>query len=285
MARAKYYTGDADADALVATDPLALLIAMVLDQQVPLEWAFRGPLELQERLKKPLDAKSIARMDPAKFTELFTRKPSIHRYPGSMATRVQDLCRIVADEYGGDAARVWTDASSGTDAYDRIRALPGFGDMKARITVALLGKQFGLKAAGWREASTPFGDPGTTYSVADIVDPTSFDKVRETKTALKALAKAGAPAKTKKAAATRPAAEAQRGEGGLSEAVSTTLADRRLYLCTPDRPDLAKFLSRRASRGASTWCNCETDSSATSRSSNGRASPAGSARTSGSRSS
>ncbi len=116
MARAKYYTGDADADALVATDPLALLIAMVLDQQVPLEWAFRCPLELQERLKKPLDAKSIARMDPAKFTELFTRKPSIHRYPGSMATRVQDLCRIVADEYGGDAARVWTDASSGTDA-------------------------------------------------------------------------------------------------------------------------------------------------------------------------
>jgi uncharacterized HhH-GPD family protein len=207
MARAKYFTGDRDADALVGSDPLALLIGMVLDQQVPLEWAFRGPLELQERLKKPLDAKSVARMDPAKFSELCTRKPSIHRYPGSMATRVQDLCRIVADDYEGDAANVWKGASSGADAYDRIRALPGFGDMKARITVALLGKQFGLKAAGWREASTPFGDPGTTYSVADIVDADSFQKVRETKTALKALAKAGAPAKAKKARASRPAAK------------------------------------------------------------------------------
>ncbi len=190
--RSHYFTGHAAADALVSKDPLALLIGMVLDQQIPLEWAFRGPAELEARLGRPLDAAQIAAMDPGEFAELFARKPALHRYPASMAARVQELCRVVAEDYGGDAASIWKSAADGRDVLARLKALPGFGDMKAKILVALLGKQFGLRADGWQAAAKPYGDPGTSISVADIVDAKSFDRVRQTKQALKAAKKAGA---------------------------------------------------------------------------------------------
>ena len=198
--RALYLSGDRDADALLTRDPLALVIGMVLDQQIPLEKAFRGPADLVERLGRPLDAARIAATDPEALARTFARVPAIHRYPASMAGRVQALARIVADEYGGDASRIWRDAKSGPDLVARVKALPGFGDQKARIFVALLGKQLGVTPTGWRAASSPFGDAGATRSVADIVDAASLARVRQFKQDLKAahkaeLARAGAPAK------------------------------------------------------------------------------------------
>jgi uncharacterized HhH-GPD family protein len=193
-----HLSGDARADALLSTDPLALLIGMVLDQQVPLEWAFHGPVALVDRLDLavPIAASRLARMDPATLRDAFARKPSLHRYPGSMAERVQALAAVVADEYGGDAARIWREAADGEDLRRRVQALPGFGAHKARIFVALLGKQLGVRPAGWREASAPFGDAGTRMSVADIVDGATLDEVRRTKRLVKEQAKqAGAPAR------------------------------------------------------------------------------------------
>jgi len=207
-----YLSGDPKADALLAKTPLALLIGLVLDQQVPLEWAFRGPAELARRLGGPLDAAAIAAMDPEELAELFVRKPALHRYPGSMATRVQALCRTVADEYGRDAASIWTGADNGSHLLARVSALPGFGPQKARILVALLGKQLGVSVAGWREASAPFGEPGSHLSAADIVDPASLARVREHKQQMKAAAREGAnkaratDAGATTAAAKRPAA-------------------------------------------------------------------------------
>lgn len=201
MARARLWlSGDARADALLGDDPLALLIGMVLDQQILLEWAFQGPALLVERLglRTPIDASAIAATDPDVVAEAFARPPSIHRYPISMAARVQELCRIVAEEYGGDASQVWNGAADGDDLRRRVRALPGFGEHKARIFVALLGKQLGVRPTGWVEASDPFGEPGSFRSVADIVDAGSLAEVRARKKAAKAEAKAKAGAAAKK---------------------------------------------------------------------------------------
>src|SRR5947208_9026051 len=141
-----YFTEDDDANALIATDPLALLIGFALDQQVTVQAAFAGPLKLKQRLGS-LDAKTIARTDPAKLEELFREKPAIHRFPGSMAARVQDLAAAIAEEYGGRAERIWTEAFDGADLKRRIAALPGFGDMKVRTLAAILAKRFDVAAA------------------------------------------------------------------------------------------------------------------------------------------
>jgi uncharacterized HhH-GPD family protein len=201
-------SGDPEADALLSKDPLALLIGMVLDQQIPLEWAFAGPAELRRRLGRDLDATDIASMDPDALAAAFSARPALHRYPGSMAGRVQELCRLLVDTYGGKAEAVWTGVGSGADLFDRVRQLPGFGEQKAKIFVALLGKQLGVEPPGWRDVSTPFGDPHTYRSVADITDPASLDRVRAFKQELKAKAKAAAAAKqpaTKQPATKQPA--------------------------------------------------------------------------------
>ena len=183
---------DEAADKLLSEDSLALLIGMVLDQQVPLEWAFRGPYELSQRLGGRLDAAEIAAMDPDGLVLLFVQKPSLHRYPASMAGRVQELCRVVADEHGGDATGIWREARSGDELYRAVKALPGFGEQKARIFVALLGKQLGVRPPGWREAAGTYGEDGSFRSVADIVSPDSLGKVRCYKQEMKAKARAAA---------------------------------------------------------------------------------------------
>jgi uncharacterized HhH-GPD family protein len=183
---------DQDADALLSRDPLALLIGMVLDQQIPLEWAFKGPLHMTQRLGRDLDAADIAGRDPDELAKVFATPPAIHRFPGSMAARVQQLCRVVADDYDGDAAAVWRDAKDGPDLLKRVEALPGFGKQKAKIFVALLGKQLGVKAKGWREAAGEFGEAKSFKSVADIKDTKSLEKVRAFKKQMKADAKAKA---------------------------------------------------------------------------------------------
>jgi uncharacterized HhH-GPD family protein len=183
-----HITGDADADQLLSSDPLALLIGMLLDQQVPMETAFAGPAKLRQRLGH-LDAAKIAAHDPEAFVEICKTPPSVHRFPGSMAGRIQSMCAAVADEWGGDAAAIWTrGAPDGAEVLKRLEALPGFGSQKARIFVALLGKQYGVDPAGWREAADPYGEVGSYRSVADIVDPASLTKVREFKKAAKAAA-------------------------------------------------------------------------------------------------
>lgn len=182
---------DERADRLLSTDPLALLIGMVLDQQIPLERAFQGPAALVDRLALavPIDAAHLAGIDPETLVDAFARRPSLHRYPAAMAARVQDLAAIVADHYGGDASRIWRDAGSGADLRRRVHALPGFGDRKARIFVALLGKQLGVRPEGWTDASSPFGEPGSRLSVADIVDDVTLDEVRTEKRRAKQGAK------------------------------------------------------------------------------------------------
>ena len=185
-------SGDPEADRLLAEDPLALLVGMVLDQQIPLERAFHSPLELTERLGHALDAEELASFDPDELGSIFAKPPALHRFPGSMAKRVQDMCRLVVEEYGGDAAAVWSDAKSGDVLLKRVEALPGFGKQKARIFVALLGKQLGVRPKGWREASEPYGAAGTRMSVADITGPKSLAEVREYKRSKKAEAKAAA---------------------------------------------------------------------------------------------
>src|SRR5580704_12257778 len=195
MARiALHISGDAEADALVSRDPLALLIGMVLDQQVTIEKAFSSPAELARRLggDGPLDAASIAAMEPDELAAVFKERPALHRYPGSMAGRIQNVCRAVVEEYGGQADAIWKGVRSGEELMGRLRALPGFGEQKARIFAALLGKQLGVRPEGWQEASSPYGDPGTHLSVADIVDAESLATVRATKKAAKARARAGA---------------------------------------------------------------------------------------------
>jgi uncharacterized HhH-GPD family protein len=183
-------SGNPEADKLLSKDPLALLIGMVLDQQIPLEWAFAGPAELRRRLGHDLDAKEIASMDPEALAAAFSARPALHRYPGSMATRVQELCRMLIDNYGGKADNVWKGAGSGTELLTRVRQLPGFGEQKAKIFAALLGKQLGIQPEGWRGATTPFGEDGSYLSVADITGPASLAKVRSHKQAMKAKARA-----------------------------------------------------------------------------------------------
>jgi uncharacterized HhH-GPD family protein len=146
-----HFTGDAAADELIAQDPLALLIGFTLDQQVSVQKAFSAPLELKRRLGGPLDAEAIAGMDPGELEEIFRRKPALHRFPGSMAHRVQDLCAAIVSEYGGDPARVWTAAESGEELRARLAGLPGFGEMKVRSLLAVLAKRFGVRPPGWEE--------------------------------------------------------------------------------------------------------------------------------------
>jgi uncharacterized HhH-GPD family protein len=185
-----FLSGDADADTLLTTDPLALLIGMVLDQQIPLERAFRSPYDLQERLGRQLDAAALASMDPDALAAVFGEKPALHRFPKSMAGRVQELCARIVDSYDGDPAAIWTSAADGKALLANVKALPGFGEQKARIFVALLGKQLGVRPPGWEKAAAPFGDPGSFTSVADIDSPETLAKVRQYKQKMKAKAKA-----------------------------------------------------------------------------------------------
>jgi len=186
-------TGDPTADQLLEDEPLALLTGMLLDQQVTMEKAFHSPYDLKERLGGELDATTIAEMDPDKLKAIFAERPALHRFPGSMATRTGDLCRALVEQYDGKAENVWQGAASGQEVLDNLKALPGFGDQKASIFVALLGKRMGVQPPGWREAAGLYGQDGA-YSVADVVDAESLANVREYKQAAKAKAKA---AKTK----------------------------------------------------------------------------------------
>ncbi|MFJ6677686.1 HhH-GPD-type base excision DNA repair protein [Microbacterium sp. NPDC091382] len=187
---ALHITGDEAADALLTDEPLALLIGMLLDQQIAMETAFAGPLKIRDRTGG-LDAAQIAAADPEEFAAAFSQTPAVHRFPGSMAGRVQALCQALVDDWGGDASALWTRGDpDGRTVLKRLKALPGFGDQKARIFLALLGKQYGYTGDGWRDAAGAYGDEGSFRSVADIVSPESLTKVREHKRAAKAAAKA-----------------------------------------------------------------------------------------------
>jgi uncharacterized HhH-GPD family protein len=181
-------TGDPDADRLLVEDPLALVIGMLLDQQVPMEWAFRGPARLKERLGGTLDCNAIAAMSEDDVVAVFQAKPALHRFPGSMGKRTYALCRFVVDEYGGDAAQLWVGANTGDELLERAEALPGYGEEKAKILVALLGKRFGVRPPGWEQASAPFSD-ATPRSVADIDSAEALEQVRAWKKAQKAAGK------------------------------------------------------------------------------------------------
>jgi len=181
-------TGDPAADALLNTDPLALLLGMLLDQQVPMEWAFVGPFRLKERLGA-LDAAKIAELDPEALAAIAKGPPAVHRFPGSMAKRIQACCRHIVEHYGGDAAAIWTGAPSGAELVERLQALPGFGAEKAKIFTALLAKRFGVRPPGWEDAAAPFSD-ATPRSVADIDSPESLAQVRQWKKQMKAQGKA-----------------------------------------------------------------------------------------------
>lgn len=183
-----------EADALITRDPLALLIGMVLDQQIPLEKAFTSPWVLRERLGHDYDAAEIAAYDPDALSAIFTKPPALHRFPGSMAKRVQAMCQHVVDEHDGDAAAVWSTAKTGDELYRRLSRLPGFGEQKARIFLALLGKQLGVRPKGWREAARQFGEDGSRISVADITGAKSLLEVRAYKKQMKLAAKAGSQA-------------------------------------------------------------------------------------------
>ena len=181
---------DPEADGLLARDPLALLMGMLLDQQFPLEWAFRAPWRLAQRMERTsLDAAELAGWEPEAFVKLMAGPPALHRYPASMAVRVQALCRVVVEQYGGDAAAIWRTAASGKELLARLRALPGFGEQKARIFVALLDKQLGVRPDGWREAAGPYAEDGSRRSAADVVDADSLAEVRAFKQAAKRTAK------------------------------------------------------------------------------------------------
>jgi uncharacterized HhH-GPD family protein len=180
-------TGDPAADQLLIDDPLALLIGMLLDQQVPMEWAFRGPASLSARLGG-LDATRIAAMPEDDFVAVFRDKPALHRYPGSMGKRAHALCRVIVDEYDGDAANVWRGVDDPKELLARLKALPGYGEEKAKILLAVLGKRFGVAPAGWEKLAKPFGDK-TPRSVADVDSPEALERVRTWKKAQKAKGK------------------------------------------------------------------------------------------------
>jgi uncharacterized HhH-GPD family protein len=185
---------DAEANELLNRNPLALLIGMVLDQQIPLEKAFTSPYVLAQRLGHEPTAAELAGFDPAELTAVFARPPALHRFPKAMAARVQEAAQVLVERYDGDPARVWLEAADGRDALRRIGELPGFGKQKAQIFLALLGKRFELSAPGWREAAGPYGEEGAYRSVADITDPTSLARVREYKQQMKVAARATAGA-------------------------------------------------------------------------------------------
>lgn len=190
-------TGDAEADQLLRDDPFALLTGMLLDQQVAMELAFAGPRKIAERLGS-LDPAAVADCDPERFAALCAESPAVHRFPGSMAKRIQDLAREVVERYHGDTAALWTAGDpDGAEVLRRLKALPGFGEQKARIFLALLGKQYGVTPAGWRAAAGDYGRAGTFMSIADVVDKGSLEQVREYKKKMKA-AKAMQAVKEKK---------------------------------------------------------------------------------------
>ena len=184
-----WLTGDADADRLLEEDAFALLTGMLLDQQVAMETAFAGPAKIAERMGR-WDVRAIADADPDEFSGLCATPPAVHRYPGSMAGRIQAVARAVVEEYDGDVTRLWTDgAPDGATVLRRLRALPGFGAQKSQIFLALLGKQRGVRPAGWREAAGAYGDD-VPRSIADVRDAESLARVRATKQAAKAAARA-----------------------------------------------------------------------------------------------
>jgi uncharacterized HhH-GPD family protein len=178
-----------EANELLTRSPLALLIAMLLDQQVPLERAFSAPFDLVQRLGHEPTADELADFNPDELAAVFSQRPALHRFPKSMAARVQELARLIVADYDGDPAAVWTTATSGAELLARVSALPGFGEQKARIFVALLGKQLGVQPPGWQEAAGSFGHDGSFLSVADISDADSLARVRSYKQELKAAAK------------------------------------------------------------------------------------------------
>ncbi|MBB3605731.1 putative HhH-GPD family protein [Mycolicibacterium sp. BK556] len=185
-------TQDPASDDLLSEDPFALLTGMMLDQQIPMEVAFAGPRKIVERIGG-IDPRLVADYDPEQFTEKFSTTPAVHRFPGSMAKRVQDLAREIVDRYDGDAAQLWLDGNpDGAEVLRRLKALPGFGEQKAKIFLALLGKQYGVTPKGWREAAGDYGRAGTHMSIADVVDKGSLEEVRAYKKKMKAAAKAKA---------------------------------------------------------------------------------------------
>jgi uncharacterized HhH-GPD family protein len=183
---------DDEANELLSRNALALLIAMLLDQQVPLERAFSAPRDLWRRLGHEPTAEELASFDPEALAAVFSERPALHRFPKAMAARTQDLARLIVADYDGDAAALWATASSGDQLLTRVSALPGFGEAKAKIFVALLGKQLGVRPPGWQAAAGSFGEEGSYISVADIVDGESLGRVRSYKQTLKAAAKAKA---------------------------------------------------------------------------------------------
>ena len=180
------------ANELLSRSPLALLTAMLLDQQVPLEKAFGSPYELAQRLGHEPAAAELADYEPDALVAVFGERPALHRFPRAMAGRVQDLARVIMDRYDGDASQVWATAATGAELAARLSELPGFGAYKAQITIALLGKQLGVRPEGWRKAAGRFGEEGSRWSVADITDGASLAAVREHKKQVKAAAKARA---------------------------------------------------------------------------------------------
>lgn len=181
-------TGDPAANQLLVDDPLARLLGMLLDQQVPMEWAFGAPIKLQERLGGKLDAGAIAALPLEELEAMFKGPPALHRYPGSMAKRASQLCQHLVDHHGGDAEAVWKDVRSGAELYARIHALPGFGGEKAKIFLALLAKRFGIRPDGWEEAAAPFSDD-QKRSIADVSSAEALQEVRAFKKMKKAEGK------------------------------------------------------------------------------------------------
>jgi uncharacterized HhH-GPD family protein len=189
MTRDLHIAQDLAADAVLSSDAFALLMGMLLDQQFPMERAFAGPAKVLDRFGT-LEPAAVAAADAGRFAALCAEAPAVHRFPGSMAGRIQALAAVVAADYDGDASRIWTQASSGMELVARLRALPGFGPAKAKIFAALVGKQLGVRPPGWEQACAPYGEPGSFRSVADVVDEESLLKVRATKQAAKAATRA-----------------------------------------------------------------------------------------------
>lgn len=184
-----HLTGDADADKLLSENPAALLTGMLLDQQFPMERAFAGPKKIAERMGS-FDVAAIAGANAEEFEELCATPPGVHRYARSMAKRIQALCQAIIDDYDGDASGIWRSGDpDGREVLRRLKALPGYGDQKARIFLALLGKQLSVELAGWRESAGHYGDDGSHRSIADVVDAGTLAEVRAFKKAAKAVAK------------------------------------------------------------------------------------------------
>lgn len=189
MAATLHLTQDDEADELLSRDPFALLVGMLLDQQIAMEVAFTGPKKIADRMSG-LSLTTIAEMEPQEFVDLCVTKPAIHRYGGSMANRIQTLAIQILEHYAGDVAAIWSDGSpDGPEVLKRLKALPGYGDQKARIFLALLGKQLGVQPAGWREAAGDYGEENARRSIADVVDSQSLHEVRDFKKQVKAAAK------------------------------------------------------------------------------------------------